>query len=200
MAAAKKVTRARHAEVLEVAGRLFYTKGYEATSIQDIADEMGMLKGSLYYYISTKEDVLFEIIRSYHEETRAYFDEIVSSDLPPVERLRKFIETETAYTAHHVEKSSLFFTEWRSLTEERRKTIVVERDRHDQFVRSCIKEAQSSGAFRPDADARLVANGLLGMVNSVYQWYDPSGPSTAEEIGAAYAELVINGLKAQPAE
>lgn len=195
MAGVKKASRGRHAEVLEVAGRLFYTKGYEATSVQDIADEMGMLKGSLYYYISTKEDILFEIVRSYHEETRAYFDEIANSDLPAVDKLRKFIETETAYTAHHLEKSSLFFTEWRSLTEERRKTIVVERDRHDQFVRTCIKDAQESGEFRSDADARLIANGLLGMVNSVYQWYDPHGPSTAEEIGVAYAELVINGLR-----
>ncbi|WP_162322198.1 TetR/AcrR family transcriptional regulator [Nesterenkonia haasae] len=195
----KATTRKRRDEVLATATRLFHEKGYDATSIQDISDELGLLKGSLYYYISTKEDLLFEIIQSYHEETRAYFDDIVQSTLPVVDKLRTFIETETAHTAHHLAKSSLFAREWRSLTAEHREVIVAERDRHDAFVRECIIAGQESGEFRSSLDPRLAAFGILGMVTSVYRWYREDGPSSAEEVGQAFAEMLISGLRHHPA-
>lgn len=188
-------TRKRRDEVLATATRLFHEKGYDATSIQDLSDELGLLKGSLYYYISTKEDLLFEIVRSYHEETRAYFDDIVESALPVVDKLRTFIETETAHTAHHLAKSSLFASEWRSLTPEHREVIVAERDRHDTFVRECIIAGQESGEFHSDLDPRLASLGLLGMVTSVYRWYHEDGPNSAEEVGRAFADMLINGLR-----
>jgi AcrR family transcriptional regulator len=184
----------RRGEVFETAGRVFFAKGYEAASIQDIADELGMLKGSLYYYISTKEDLLAEIVQSYHDETRAYFEQILASNEPVVSKLRRFIETETAHTAHHIVKSSLFFTEWRSVSPERQAAIVAERDRHDHFVQDCIIQAQRLGAFRADVDPRIASYGVLGMVNSVYRWYRADGPNTAEEIGHEFAELLIRGL------
>lgn len=190
----ERSSRARHEEVLDAAAAVFSAKGYGAATIQDIADELGMLKGSVYYYISTKEDVLFELVRQYHDTTRAYFEEILASDDDVVAKLRRFIETETAHTAHHQVRSSLFFTEWRSLGLERRAGIVAERDRHDRFVRECIEQGQQSGHFRSGVDARIAAYGVLGMVNSVYRWYDPHGHSTAEEIGREYADLVMAGL------
>lgn len=185
--------------MLEQAAAIFHAKGYQAATIQDIADELGMLKGSLYYYISTKEDMLFEIVRDYHDSTRAYFEQILAADEPVVDKLRRFVETETTHIAHHLVRSSLFFTEWRSLSPERRDAIVAERDRHDLFVRQCIEHAQHEGLFRRDLDARVAAYGVLGMVNSVYRWFDPDGPSTAEDIGREFADLVIGGLSARPA-
>lgn len=194
MPQAKKVTRKRRDEVIETAGRVFFEKGYQAASIQDIAEELGMLKGSLYYYITTKEDLLFEIVQGYHDETRAYFEEILESDDPVVAKLRRFIETETVHIAKHIVRSSLFFTEWRSLSPERREAIIAERDRHDRFVQDCITTAQKNGDFRPDIEPRLASYGVLGMVNSVYRWYREDGPNTAEEIGDEFAELLISGM------
>jgi AcrR family transcriptional regulator len=182
-------------EVIEAAARVFFEKGFEAATIQDIADDVGLLKGSLYYYIPNKQDALYQIIRSYHQETRAYFEPILASDDPVEVKLRRFIETETAHTAHHLIKSSLFFTEWRSLPPERRDEIVAERDRHDHFVQQCIADGQKQGLFRKEIDVRVASFGILGMVNSVYRWFDEAGTSTAEQIGAQFADLVINGLK-----
>lgn len=194
----KKVVRKRRDEVFETAGRLFLEKGYQAASIQDIADSLGMLKGSLYYYISTKEDVLYEIIQSYHDETRIYFEEIVRSDEPVVAKLRRFIETETVHTARHLVRSTLFFTEWRSLSPERREVIIGERDRHDHFVQDCITQAQDLDHFRPEINSRLASYGVLGMVNSVYRWYRDDGPNTAEEIGREFADILIRGMTTSP--
>ena len=87
MARTRGASRGRRAEVFDAAAQIFYEKGYEAASIQDIADQLGLLKGSLYYYISSKEDVLYEIIdTATHDETRSYFDDIVGSDEPMMDR------------------------------------------------------------------------------------------------------------------
>jgi TetR/AcrR family transcriptional regulator, cholesterol catabolism regulator len=152
------------------------------------------LKGSLYHYISNKEQVLFELIRSYHDETRTYFEPIHDSEDPPLVKLRRFIETETVHTAHNLMTSSLFFTEWRSLSPEHRQRITAERDRHDRFVQDCIVEAQKRGEVRLEVDARLASYGILGMLSSVYRWYNPDGPASAEQIGAEFADLAIKGL------
>lgn len=196
MARTRRGKPARREEMLEAAARVIHAKGFEAATIQDIADEVGLLKGSLYHYIPSKQDALYEIVAGYHDETREYFEEILESEEPVVDKLRRFIETETAHAAHHIIKSSLFFTEWRSLPEARRRYIVAERDRHDHFVQDCIRDAQRSGQFRSDVDVRIASYGILGMVNSVYRWYRADGPSSAEEIGRQFADLVIGGLLA----
>jgi AcrR family transcriptional regulator len=197
MTRTRRTSPARRDEAIAAAARVFFDKGFATATMKDIADELGLLKGSLYYYIPNKEDALYEIIRAYHDETRSYFDAIASSDAPPIEKLRRFIETETAHTAHNLIRSSLFFTEWRSLSTDRRSGIVAERDRHDRFVQQCITSAQAAGSFRADIDPRVASYGILGMLNSVYRWYNPDGASSAEEIGAEFAKLVIQGLLAR---
>src|SRR5947207_409360 len=77
-AAPSRPPRRRQQEILEAAARVFHEKGYESTSIQDIADEVGILKGSLYYYIRSKEDLLYEIIRDIHDDAIAYVGHIDS--------------------------------------------------------------------------------------------------------------------------
>lgn len=200
MARTRGNSRARLDEVIEVAARIFYEKGFEAATIQEIADEVGLRKGSLYYYIPDKQEALYQIIRSYHEETRAYFEPILESDDPVVEKLRRFIETETAHTARHLFKSSLFFTEWRSLDQAQREEIVAERDRHDHFVQDCITVGQADGTFRSEINPRTTSYAILGMVNSVYQWFDEKGESSAQEIGQEFADLVIGGLTGETAD
>lgn len=200
MARTRGNSRARLDEVIEVAARIFYEKGFEAATIQEIADEVGLRKGSLYYYIPDKQEALYQIIRSYHEETRAYFEPILESDDSVVEKLRSFIETETAHTARHLFKSSLFFTEWRSLDPAQRKEIVAERDRHDHFVQDCIGVGQAEGLFRAEINPRTTSYAILGMVNSVYQWFDAKGESSAQEIGKEFADLVIGGLTGETAD
>lgn len=187
-------SHARREEVVDTAARMFFEKGYEATSIQDIAAELGMLKGSLYYYISSKNDLLFEIIDGYHEQTRSYFRDIVAADDPVLVKLRRLIVTETAHTATHVERSSLFYSEWRSLSQDRQEVILAARDEHDQFVVQCIQEAQALGQVRPQVDPRVAALAILGMVNSVYRWFKSDGSQSAAEIGETFADLILDGL------
>lgn len=186
--------RARREQVLETAARMFYERGYEVTTTQDIGAEMGLLKGSIYYYISSKEDLLYEIIEQYHDGTRDYFERILNSDLGPVDKLRELVVTETAHTAKHVTRSSLFYTEWRSLSAERQAVIVAERARHEHAVIEWITAAQRVGDIRSDVDPKLAAFGIFGMVNSVYRWFRADGRKSAEEVGEEFCGLVVDGL------
>ncbi len=188
----RRFTRRR--QVLDTAARMFFERGYEATTTQDIGAELGLLKGSVYYYINSKQDLLFEIVQEYHQDTREYFDRILASDGTPMEKLRELIATETAHTATNLTRSSLFYTEWRSLDPERQQTIIAERARHEKAVETWIREAQAAGEVRADTDPRLATFAIFGMVNSVYRWFRPDGRRTAEEIGAEFTELVLSGL------
>ncbi|RTL69692.1 MAG: TetR/AcrR family transcriptional regulator [Pseudonocardiaceae bacterium] len=190
----RRKQHARREEVLDVAARMFFERGYEATTTQDIGAALGLLKGSIYYYISSKEDLLFELVQQYHDDTRVYFERILASDAAPLDKLRELITVETAHTATNLTKSSLFYTEWRSLPAERQREIVAERTRHEKAVEQWIREAQAAGDVRADTDVRLATFAIFGMVNSVYRWFRPDGRRTAEEVGAEFSELVLGGL------
>ena len=89
MARTRGASRGRRAEVFDAAAQIFYEKGYEAASIQDIADQLGLLKGSLYYYISSKEDVLYEIIEELPRRNPELLRRHCGSDEPMMDRLRR---------------------------------------------------------------------------------------------------------------
>lgn len=186
--------RARRQQVLDTAARMFCERGYEATTTQDIGAALGLLKGSVYYYISSKEDLLAELVEQYHEDTRVYFERILASDASPLEKLAELITTETAHTATNLTRSSLFYTEWRSLSPDRRRPVLAERERHEQAVEQWIRAAQEAGDIRSDVDPRITTLAIFGMVNSVYRWYSGDGRRTAEEIGREFSDLVLHGL------
>jgi len=190
----RRKQRARREQVLTTAARMFFERGYAATTTQDIGSALGLLKGSIYYYISSKEELLYEIIEQYHDDTRIYFERILASDARPLDKLSELITVETAHTARNLTKSSLFYTEWRSLSPERQRPILVERARHENAVEQWIRAAQSTGDIRADADPKIVTLAIFGMVNSVYRWFRPDGRRSAEEIGREFSDLVINGL------
>ena len=191
-AAAKR--RARREQVLDTAARMFFERGFEATTTQDIGGELGLLKGSIYYYISSKEELLYEIIERYHDDTREYFERILTSDAAPVDKIRELITVETAHTASNITRSSLFYTEWRSLSTERQETIVAERARHEHAVEQWIRAAQGSGAVRREIDPKIATFAIFGMVNSVYRWFREGGRRSASEVGAEFADFALEGL------
>ena len=192
----RRKQQARRQEVLDAAAKMFFERGYEATTTQDIGSALGLLKGSVYYYISSKQDLLFELVQQYHDDTRSYFEAIVASDAPPVDKLRELITTETTHTARNLERSTLFYTEWRSLPQDRQAVIIAERARHERAVQEWIEQAQEVGGIRREIDPKIASFAIFGMVNSVYRWFTPGGRKSAEEIGRDFSDLVLGGLLA----
>jgi AcrR family transcriptional regulator len=192
------VRRKRRGEVLDAAVRVFHERGYEATSIQDIADEVGILKGSIYYYITSKQDVLFEILDEVHRGALSAVLEAIEVDGDPLQRIRAFVTTLARFNAENLARMGIFLHDFRSLSEPRRKEIVRERDRYDRILRMLISEGQEEGFVCPDVDPKLTALAAMGMINTIYQWYRPTGGLRSEYIGSVYADLVIRALACSP--
>jgi AcrR family transcriptional regulator len=194
----RRVPRRRRAEVLDAATRVFHEKGYDATSIQDIADEVGILKGSIYYYISSKEDVLFELLKEVHEQAFNAVQEAIKVDGDALTRIRAFASTLARFNAEHPQRMGIFLHDFRSLSEPRRKEIVSERDRYDRMLRKLITEGQTQGVVCADVDPKLATLAIMGMINTISQWYRPTGRLRPEHIGSVYADLAVRSLACSP--
>lgn len=186
----------RKAEIIEAAANIFMEKGYEAASIQDVADAVDILKGSLYYYINSKEDLLYEVIQEVHRRGLENLDSQRDSTDPPDVRLHTFVNRHVIFNAQHLAKMTVFFHDFRSLSPERRELIVEERDQYDKFIRAIIDDGIAAGVFRDDVDSRLAAFSILGSMNWIYQWYHPEGPRAIEDIADQMATYAVNSIKA----
>jgi AcrR family transcriptional regulator len=192
-ASAGTTDASREDQILEAATRIFQERGYDATTIQAIADDVGILKGSLYYYIDTKEDLLYRIIETVHAGL-AENSQIAFAKSDPVERLRLFIEGHVRFCANNLAAIGVFLHDFRALRGERRAEIVTKRDAYDQELRQLLREGKKAGVVRSDLDLDLIALGIFGMMNWMYQWYRVDGRNEPEDIGRTFAALVIEGL------
>jgi AcrR family transcriptional regulator len=197
-AAKSNPPRRRHVEVLEAAARVFHEKGYESTSIQDIAEAVGILKGSLYYYIRSKEDLLYEIIKAVHEDALVNIRQVDEMEGDALQKVRAFVTSHLIFNAENLTKMGVFFHDFRSLSGERRQTIVEARDIYDELVRRLIREGQKEQIICPDIDPKSATFAIMGSLNWIYQWYKPDGNLSAGAIADEFADLIVNGLACTP--
>lgn len=191
-------TERRREEIVVAAAEIFHRKGYDATSIQEIAEAVGMLKGSLYYYIDTKEDLLFAVIEKAHQLGSDGLALSTAAGGDAITQLRRTVIAHMRNNLEHLEEIGVFFQDFRSLSPERRGTIVAERDSYERFFRGLIEQGQQEGTIDPKVDPKLATKALLGMMNWVYQWYRPDGPQPSDEIARAFADIALAGIAASP--
>lgn len=186
--------RNRHEEVIDAAVEIFYDKGYSAAAIQDVADAVGVLKGSLYYYIDTKEDLLFRICERVHEQSRAILDEVLERDLGPIERIRAYIYEHVKWYLENTKLVGVFFREWRYLSGERLEQVAANRRGYDRTVRKLIADARKNGEISQDLNEKYASFYILAAVNAVPDWYRSGGRDSAHKIADAYADLTVGTL------
>jgi TetR/AcrR family transcriptional regulator, cholesterol catabolism regulator len=187
--------RNRKVDVMDAAIDVFWRKGYAAASVQDVADSVGVLKGSLYYYIDSKEDLLFRILEDVHEGSRRILDEVVSLDATPLERVRTYIERHVEWYLDNVEEVTVYFRDWRFLTGERLDIVAERRRGYDRVVRELIVAAQRSGEVDPSIDPKYASFFVLAAVNHVPDWYRRGVGDSPADIAAAYADLTVGTLR-----
>jgi len=186
--------RNRKMDVIDAAIDVFWQKGYAAASVQDVADSVGVLKGSLYYYIESKEDLLFRILEDVHEQSRKILDEVVALDTSPIERLRTYMERHVEWYLENVEEVTVYFRDWRYLTGERLRVAIERRRGYDRVIRDLIMEAQDSGDVDRDVDPKYASFFLLAAVNHVPDWYRRDAGDAPADIARSYADLVVGTL------
>jgi AcrR family transcriptional regulator len=183
--------RNRSVEVIEAAVEIFHDKGYSAASIQDVADRVGVLKGSLYHYINSKEDLLARIFEESDRESFALMEEMEALDVPAVDRLREFARLWSLWYLENVERASLYFNEWKHLTGERLVAVTKTRHEYEARVERMIETCKKDGAADPDLDVRYACFFILSAINGLPVWYRRGGPDSAEHIAEVYADMIV---------
>lgn len=184
-------THKREREVLDAGIDLFWREGYSAASVAGIAERVGMLKGSLYYYVDSKEDLLMRIIQESHDEAVMILGEIAALEQPALERLRTFVERYVIWSLNNLERVGLYFREWRNLTGERRATVRDQRKAFEHFVAELIVAAQAAGEAPDEQDAHTLTFFVMSAVNSTWTWYRREGALTPEQVAERYGAMAV---------
>lgn len=194
----KTTNRGRLDEIIEAAASIFHEKGYDATSMQDVADAVGILKGSLYYYVDSKEDLLFAIIEDFLDEVVSNAEEVRASDGDPADRLAALLTGHILLLTCRSVGASVLYGELRSLerlmTGPRRQRFLERRSRYEDYIQELITGGQALGVFSKAFDPKTISYGIFWMMNSILQWYRPEGGLSPEEIADQYVQLIMWGL------
>lgn len=187
-------TTDRRVALLAVAEGLFAERGFQATSIRDVAAALELQAGSLYAHIDSKDDLLWESVSAAADRFFAAVEPIVQSDLVPIEKLRRVIAAHVAVITENLAAAAVFSTEWRHLADKRKLRFAARRDDYEGMVRSLVVDCIREGLFAA-VDEKFATLLILSSINWIYQWYSPDGPMTADEISRKLTDMLFNGLR-----
>lgn len=187
------LTSNKQADILTAATRLFQQKGYHATSMQDIADAVGLQKGSLYHYISGKEDLLVVIIQDAIAQYNARLAKVTVMDLPVRDRLELAVRYHLKGIADNLGMLTIFLRESYALNEEQQRQIATDSNRYNRMFEDLYREGIAAGQVR-DLDPKLVTRTVLGACNWFYRWYDPNGEKSLDELADFFSDLCFTGI------
>lgn len=190
----------RKSDIIKCATNLFQTKGYHQTSIEDICNAVGITKGTLYYYIESKEDLLYEIHEHYInaaiEDTK---NEIISSKYETAEeKLKAVLKVYIKLMRDYQPEITVFFKEMDCLSKEKFQAMARKRRVFRDLVFHIIEEGVNTGEFT-NINPSIVTFSILGAVNWMYQWYKPHGNLSIEDITVIITNLLLNGLRPRDA-
>lgn len=186
----------RREQILDSASRLFSERGYHATSMRDLAGELGMQGGSLYAHISGKEELLVEIVNRASQQFDQALFSLRRADLSADEKLREAMRRHIQVVADNMESATVFFHEWKHLSPEAYARVTGWRDSIDSFYRELITQGVQEGTFRLDLNPKMTAYLVLSGVNWAYTWYRPGGSMTPRDVADHFADMLLDGLKA----
>lgn len=179
-------------EIRAVAVDQFYKHGFQATTLRDIASRVGIQVGSLYNHITSKGELLFEIMENVMlallEDQRQ-----VATEPDAVERMRLLVYHHVRFHGERAKEVFIGNSELRSLNRTQRSRIVALRHEYEEMFQKELKDGIRQGKFLP-VDVQITAFGILAMATWVSSWYSPRGRLSLEEIAAIYSDMVLRGI------
>nr|WP_239107359.1 TetR/AcrR family transcriptional regulator [Corynebacterium sp. FDAARGOS 1242] len=182
-------------DVIRAAVRVFTARGYDATSMDNVASELGISKSALYHHISSKEEILELTVVQALSRLEAVTEEMAEADVSAGEKVRGLLRGSIEVLCSDP-KSVALLLRLRGNSEVERSAL----ERRRILTRSVIPlvaAAQEEGAIRSDVDASLLTRMIFGMINSTSDWYEPEGRLDADELAATFESVVFGGLAPQ---
>ena len=178
--------------MLTAAVRLFNDKGYEATSISDLAEALGITKSTIYHHVTSKQDLLRMAINHALDGLQQAAAEVEALDAPAIERLELLIRRSVLVLADRLEFVTLLLRVRGNNAIE--SNALMRRRILDAQVTELVKEAQAAGDLRADIDPATAARLMFGMVNSLAEWYQPRRDGAAP-LADAVVGMAFEGLR-----
>jgi AcrR family transcriptional regulator len=182
----------RRNELTRQAARLFAEKGYHGTSIGDLAEAMGVQKGSLYAHIDSKADLLWEVARDGAAAFHAALD-AVPDDASATEKIRLALRAHLRVVGEQLDVATVFIREWRYLEGERREEFLADRRRYEERFRALFREGRELGELRADLDDATATLLALSAANWAYTWIRPE--TDTDELADRFHEFLLDGMR-----
>ncbi|MBI3890198.1 MAG: TetR/AcrR family transcriptional regulator [Candidatus Wallbacteria bacterium] len=182
----------RRADILHAAARAFREHGYHETSLDQIAEELLLSKGSVYYYFPSKEEILFALHDHSLDHAQKLLDEIRRAESSPVRQLSRVIEGHLEIIFDELQASGIVL-DFSALGDERRRQVVAKRDRFERGLRQIVADGVRAGEF-VTCDPTVVAFAILGSINWVARWFSPGGRLTPKAVAAQFSDYLVRGL------
>lgn len=192
--------KAKREELIRVAAELFKEKGYQTTTLNDIASHAGMDRASVYYYVGNKEEFFRDAVKGGVEQNAEKVEKVLASkDITTQEKLEQLVTLLMQsysdsypymylYIQEEMHKIADAKTPWAQEMLDKTKGF-------ERAVLALIKEGMAEGSFRDDIAATLAANTIFGMLNWTYRWYTPGSKFSAEEVADAFNKIFFTGLR-----
>ncbi|HEY3464811.1 MAG TPA: TetR/AcrR family transcriptional regulator [Amycolatopsis sp.] len=182
-------------ELYEHATRLFAERGFAGTSLQDIAESLGISRPALYYYVKSKEELLARLVT---EVTNGPLDDlqqlVATEGLDPVAKVRGIVEVVVRHRASQPERFRLLMRSEADLSDELTEAYDHSRRAILKIIATAIDDGVRAGVFRP-VDSRIAALGVLGMGNWVSWWFQPGGRDSVDDVVEQLGDMAIGGLQ-----
>ena len=178
--------------ILRVAAEVFAKKGYHGTGVAELGEAAGLRRGALYYHITSKEDLLFDLSKRHVEEALTRGRPIVESSLPPIEKFRELAREHLDAVISRQAEVTVVLREMHALTGERAEELKRVREKYEALFTAVLHEGAQAGVFHePDV---VTTNAILGMYNSAHVWFSPRGGLTARELADRLTDMVLAGI------
>ncbi|MFD7862499.1 TetR/AcrR family transcriptional regulator [Streptomyces sp. NPDC059783] len=185
----------RRAELLATAAGVFAAQGYNATTVRRIADEAGLLAGSLYYHFDSKESMLDEILTAFLDELWTGYDTVLAARLGPRETIAGLVTQSFRQIDRHGPAVAIYQKEFRHLAAQPRFAHLADsRHKFENAWLRTLERGVAEHAFRADLDVRLVHRFVRDTVWVAASWYRPGGTHSPEEIARQYLSMVLSGI------
>jgi AcrR family transcriptional regulator len=192
---------ARREEVVQVASRLFREKGFESTTLNDVAAALGTDRASLYYYVGSKQELLEEIVRRVLSANLAMAQRVLERAASGRDKLEEIVREMVVSFDCNFPHIFVYIEDIGRITrrDDQWSRDVTQRSRRfEEVVVTILDQGQSDGSLRIEAPSHLSAWALFGMINWCHRWYHPGGPYRPEDVASAFTSIFLNGMSALP--
>ncbi len=186
-------------EILKVAADMFSQRGYQATTLDDIALAAGISRAAFYSYFPSKEELLRRMYNQVISSTQTALERIAAEDLPVPEKLRRIIRHQVHYLATNMPLAQVFFSEIFNLPQEMERSVTQANRTFSQVIERVVEEGVKTGVLISIHPQRFTY-AVMGMWNWMHRWYRPGGEWAPDTLAEEFIRILEAGYLSQKAE